>query len=234
MAHNQRFNPDAFYKNGTVLPASYAQQLDTAQFKAINADAGGTWSPTSPVYLGGAGLAIAGPSSLAGGASIQTLAGSGDRIVCGANDTPLGVPGHVLGSRSITTSINACARTMGVTRGFGSFGRVNVGNQNRPQLSASQTGKRILCPLRVHHGAMLTSVFLNVTITPHTQIPASLPQWRVYTMDTSGNIAPLNTNPALVRAGGWLSFSPAPATAATYSGPFTLAYSIGCGSIAAA
>ena len=86
MAHNVRLNPDSFYRNGVPLPASFYQGVDTAQSKAIAADSGGTWNPSAPIQIAGAGVMFAGPTTTSGGASITTPPGSGKRVVLAAND----------------------------------------------------------------------------------------------------------------------------------------------------
>src|SRR6185312_12597533 len=89
MAHNQRYKPDTFYANAVPLPAAYYQQVDTAQAGAINADAGGDWTPSSPIVVGGAGVSVAGPWVLVGGQRIMTPSGSGKRVTFGDNDAPI-------------------------------------------------------------------------------------------------------------------------------------------------
>lgn len=228
MPHNSPINPDpqnaanvspAFYRNGRVLPASFYQALDTAQSNAVNGQTGGSWSPTSTIAIGGAGLWLAGPSQVSGGATIQTPFGSGVRITHAADDTPELAPGHVLSFRYVPTSILASARVIGVTRGFGSVGIVNQGPTS--SLQANGLGKRILCPLRVHHGATLSLVELTMTMATHTVAPLLPISWRVYAVDAFGTIIPLNTNLAVVRQGGWLPF---PSTAWATSGVHTVFY----------
>lgn len=226
MAHNQRLNPDAVYQNGNVLGAAFWQALDTAQSKALNFATGGSWSPTSQIAFGGLGLAFASPfSTLSGGATIQTPFGSGQRIVLAADDTPELAPSHVLATRAIITSILASGRVMGVRRGFGGQGAVNVG-----QIQGPGAGTRILVPLRVHHGAILSSVSLQCTIAPHTGVPSVLPSWRCYAANVDGQIFPLNNTIPVVRSGGWLPF-PAPISPSAYGGDHFFTYNVDGGGV---
>ncbi len=86
------------------LPASYYQTLDTRQQQGVNADEGGTWNPSSPLRItGDAGLWCAGPWTTCPGFGIDTLPGSGKRVVLAANDVPLFAPGHDLSTQAIST-----------------------------------------------------------------------------------------------------------------------------------
>lgn len=78
-------------------PADF-RRLDVAQFKSINAVAGGVWLPTSPICIGGAGLTVTGGSSFTGGARFS----GGATFIQGLNDVVQLSPAR---TRSIVLSL---------------------------------------------------------------------------------------------------------------------------------
>ncbi len=62
---------------GTGCPTPQAfEQWDAKQSKALNGDGGGSWAPTSPIVIGGAGLTAANPITFSAIASIATDSGA--------------------------------------------------------------------------------------------------------------------------------------------------------------
>jgi hypothetical protein len=56
---------------------------DKHQYKGVNGDAGGTWSPTSPIIIGGSGIQLSGAGNvIAGGVTTQ----AGGRLSLGSSD----------------------------------------------------------------------------------------------------------------------------------------------------
>lgn len=60
MSHFDYTRPAGVWGGFVPVLASEFADLDRKTFKAINGDEGGTWAPTSPIAIGGAGLEIGG------------------------------------------------------------------------------------------------------------------------------------------------------------------------------
>jgi hypothetical protein len=226
MPNNPRINPDSFYRNGQPIPASYFQKLDGAQAGGIDGDSGGTWAPSAPIQIGGAGLMLTSPASqINSGGRIVTHTGSGKRVVLGANDFLELAVGHELSQRFLETPIAAVARTAGPLR-WSAF--AHVGYQafqygaligSAAPLPPLAVGKRLLVPLRVHHGATFQQAVLTYQVpTSRTVLPDNLPKMRIYAVDVNGVITPLALPPAAnIAPGGWYLPDPATFTPASYS-----------------
>src|SRR3954470_17533944 len=82
--HNDYGRRDGQWGGNPVLVPRDMQRFDVAQYEAWNLDDGGTWAPSAPISLGGAGLTLSGssPHVLSGG--VKT--GAGGRIFLGHND----------------------------------------------------------------------------------------------------------------------------------------------------
>lgn len=223
---NARLQADSTYRNGIPIPATYFQGLDTAQSQGVDGDAGGTWSPTAPMIVGGAGFMLTSPNnSMSGGATIVTPSGSGKRVRLAANDVPLLQFGHTLGQRIIETSIAGTARTAGPIR-WNSF--AHVGYQafqygapiTAPApLPGRAVGKRMVVRLRVQHGSTLQQARLDYQVAvPRTVLPDHLPAMRIYAVDVNGVFTPLAVPPApFIAPGGWYLTDPGSLTPAGYS-----------------
>jgi hypothetical protein len=225
-----RINPDTFYVNGTPIPASYFQQLDSAQAQAINGDAGGGWFPTAPINVGGAGMWCCGPWTIgtASNQQIITPLGSGKRIVLAANDLVELAPNHLLSTRTLVTP---CAD--GVSCGGPVSSPVSSTVQPSPFVSAligRGQGSRWLIPLRVYNGATLASASLTFFVSQtHVALP-TMPQMRIYALTlATGVITPLGPTIPDIGSSGFQSF-PAPANVGAYNGQtLTLTYSVNAG-----
>lgn len=84
MAHNARIRSGGLWTTGSTVTTDELEQLDQAQYEAINGDDGGTWAPAAVITIGGSGLTVTGEARLsdviaatwnAGGTA--TLTGSG-------------------------------------------------------------------------------------------------------------------------------------------------------------
>jgi hypothetical protein len=106
-----RLYPDTFYVNGNPIPAAYFVSLDAAQAAAINADAGGTWNPSTTLTVAGAGVWCAGPWTFDTADIILATVGSPYRLTHGADDwVELGT-GHAGATRALRTSLGTAADT---------------------------------------------------------------------------------------------------------------------------
>jgi hypothetical protein len=78
VSHNSFVRPAGVW--GSNLPVTHIEfaKFDLAQFQSVNGDAGGTFAPTSPIVIGGAGtqLAMIGTSTVGSGGSLTINAGS--------------------------------------------------------------------------------------------------------------------------------------------------------------
>jgi hypothetical protein len=62
MSHNTRIRANlAAWAIGTTLTPAELDALDQLVFESINGDDGGQWNPSTPIGIGGAGLAVSGP-----------------------------------------------------------------------------------------------------------------------------------------------------------------------------
>lgn len=225
--HNQRISPDVFYVNGAPLPAAYYQALDTAQFKSWNADAGGAWAPAAPIVIGGAGMWWCGLTVLSSGATLTTPLGSGARFTHGANDFVALQAGHPKSSRLMLTQ---AASGIDVSAGqLGYVPRFTFDNAKDAMKGTNGVGfnaaSRLIVPLRVHHGGLLLQLTVNVLVSvAHNGVgapPTSMPQFRVFAVDTLGNVTNLSqstTQPGWA-GNGFIQWNPAPASGtAWYNG----------------
>ncbi|HLK40601.1 MAG TPA: hypothetical protein VKU41_27805, partial [Polyangiaceae bacterium] len=229
MAHNARINPDLFYVNGTPIPSSYFQALDTAQSKAVNGDAGGTWNPSTPIQIAGQGMWWGLQATLSGGATITTPFGSGKRITLAANDVPLLVDSHAYASRTIATPCAAMADANPSGNSF-SVGPFAFGAAIYPcGATAMSPGGGFLCPLRVHDGATFTQAVLNFFVqnTPGRVRPHIFPRMAVFSADAFGNVTLLGAS----ATGGWVTL-PDPGSDAAYNGQsLSITYPIAGGGV---
>lgn len=222
---NARINPDTFYVNGTPIPASYFQAIDTAQFQAINGNDGGTWTPSSPLVIGGAGAwACSATWQLNVSPAIKTPLGSGVRITHGDSDWIWLGSGHAGASRNLRTSLALAADTSfsaGAASGLPTVTAhvVSHGAQTTTSAGASYAGgARLAMPIRVHNGATLTEVDFYL-IVGSSHLPATFPAIRVVRVDTAGNAVPLCNTPSTTGflGAGWLAFLwPNPPNAPSY------------------
>lgn len=218
MSHNARIEDDLFYASARPLPETWWQALDTNLSKALNGDGGGTWAPSSAIIVNGAGLGVGATWTISGGAKLTTPAASGARIEHDDNDYIELLAGHTGASRTLVTP---CARIIDAS-GVDAMFAVNnpilgAAISASGIVPANTTGAppgRILLPLRVHDGATMTQVVFWFVIAVHAGVPTSLPQFRVYKVDVSGNVTPLRSSSTL--ANGFEPFSPTPASGAAW------------------
>ena len=193
MAHNDNVQLYGVWPNPIVPTPKRLAQLDDYQAKAINGDAGGTWTPTSPIILGGAGLTLAGSggtvSAIVGGVKTQ----SGGKLVLGNNDFPTFSASR---TRTIVMPI------VPAMQGFGS----GVDSDADPTFGCLRTlcnlaGTKIVVPIPkryLHNGATLSTVTLAFRIgQPHGAPPGVQPGMTVLRVSTSGVSAALNSTALL-------------------------------------
>lgn len=248
MAANPRILPDSAYTNGAVAmvagsAGTWWLTLDNAQFSLWDGDAGGTWSPASPIQIGGAGMWFCGPAFLQPpAAAVMAPITAAAPLTHGDSDfIALGVA-HNMSSRFLVAeaalgkdasgcpTLQVYAAPGGGKTG-GIMGQTAVMLPSGVNLSMGQPGGfayrpggRLQMPLRVHHGANLTSVLFNFEISSaHTGLPDVFPQFRVHKVDLFGNLTPLFSGTA--NGSGFIEL-PSPGTLAAYK--TTVLYTYNC------
>jgi hypothetical protein len=193
----------AWYNTYVPTLNDYAS-LDALLFAMVNGDGGGTWTPATNVTVGGYGMWFAGPSTLGGGAELQTTAFK--QITHNDSDYALLVNSHTGSTRTLRTSCLAAGSPSGWSLG------ANPGQYS--QIVSLSPGSRAVVPLRMHQGATLTQAVLTlVVLRSRSVVPAVLPGIRICQRDGLGNITPL------VASGGDLNgfvYFPTPSTGSAW------------------
>lgn len=192
MAHNARTRIK--WNVGYVPQASEFDDLDQKTAEAVNGDDGGSWSPSSPIVIGGAGVRLQGNvAHEISGAGTKVKTTSGGRIELGDSDYPLLPVGHPGRSRTLLTRAEA---GRGPEYEF-KWGH-DVGYLRSVALFA-----QLAIPLRVHHAATLSNVRVYFKVgAVHANVPATPPSVSVYRYKLSdGTIAFLD--PAVATTGSW-------------------------------
>lgn len=172
MAHNQHVIPASLWHNATVPTPDLLRHFDERAAESLNADAGGTWNPTSPIIIGGSGLQLPGSSStnrFDGGVRTGPRAASGGAIV-----ESTAYPSFSGGTRSRTVVVpirdaaRAGSEFLGASTVTGSVGGVDVGSVAPDGLQLTDGGS-LNVPLPAHRlidGATLTSATLYLRFNP--------------------------------------------------------------------
>ncbi|HEY1692249.1 MAG TPA: hypothetical protein VGG39_08805 [Polyangiaceae bacterium] len=194
--------PSGQWTNEMVPGALDYQRFDDHQSRAVNGDTGGSWSPSQPIVIGGAGLqSSASGTLLEGGASTAT----GGRLVVAASagDFPQLSPSR---SRTITVPVIDLLSTAGVSG-------INVvrddvhgwGIAAPPGASSFVTVYVEIGGRYLHAGARLASASIEFVVTKQ---PAALPSqplgFVILSADDTGAPAASQLNPtALVNLTTW-------------------------------
>lgn len=88
MAHNDRFYRPSILAPTWVPTPWQLRRLDQQTSESVNGDGGGTWSPSKPIIIGGAGVQLSGSSAFTGGVTTGTYAPNG-ALLLGDNDYPV-------------------------------------------------------------------------------------------------------------------------------------------------
>lgn len=218
---NPRVQPDRVYVNGVPIPIAYFQGIDSLASQAVNGASGGTWNPTSAIAINGAGLWIAGDSSLSSGSAILTASGSGARVRLASNDMIGLGSGHTSKTRVVVTGcggfLDASAGVQTAAYAFGVGGA-----------KMSGTGGRMFVPLRTHRVSTFTQAVLTIiTVGGHSSIPSSQPKMRIVAVSYNGDVIPLKTT----SDGGWQQFAVAAPVSNYNSQILSLTYTPDAGQI---
>jgi hypothetical protein len=214
MSHGVRLFNDLFYQSPNVQPASWWETCDLVLSKALNGDGGGTWTPSAPIIIGGAGMWFGGPVFLSGGAIAVNNSGSGTKFVHGDSDYFQLANGHTGATRTLSQSMGEAIDCSDFTSVMECAAETITTITTTP-LSAP----RCLIPLFVHDGSAIEGVAFSFGVAVHSfsSPPASMPAFRVYARDALGNIIPLSSTivePTLI-ANGFKPF-PTPASGSAW------------------
>lgn len=149
MAHFDFVRPDGNWWPASVPNSADFQRWDTKQDAAVNGDLGGTYAPSSPIVIGGAGLSMGTLSRCTGGVATAT----GGRLVLGTavGDFPLLAP-----FRSRTITLPADERVMRVDPS-------SIGSMTVPVPSRY-----------LHDGAPISGIGIRFVVpTPNFTIPGT-------------------------------------------------------------
>jgi len=119
LAHNSYIRAGAVWANASPVTSAEFNLFDVAQFKSINGDDGGSWSPASAIVLGGSGLNVTGDSVLTkitgsfvtGALTVSTgsLVVNDNAVVTINGDMTLGATGTVVYLSGSTSTWNSGA-----------------------------------------------------------------------------------------------------------------------------
>lgn len=183
MSHLQRVQPDSVWVTVYVPKGDDLRKIDANTVLAINGKDGGTYAPSSPIIIGGAGLVVAGPCVFASSSVILTTGGN-SRVVFDADaavsgfDLPIGHP-----ARSRTRMRPVFEAYVSRSDGLilpGLFSTAGV----------VPTGARFFIPLDVDNGGQLDSVTFRYLLASSTPNPMIV---RVVRVSPVGTIEPLRS-----------------------------------------
>ena len=193
MSHGVRIRTDAAWALGTQWLTSEKTALDNALFASVDGDGGGSWAPTSPIILGGAGIRLVGttPHTLTGAASIaRTSISAGALLVHNDSDYCKLGAAHAGATASIRSPCTAVL-SEGTWFFIQSLPLTAVGEGFAILTAILGSEGRI--PIRVHNGSILSTVTFTFTVgVGASAIPAQLPQFGIFAADLYGNVYPLS------------------------------------------
>lgn len=188
MAHLVQVRDDILWVNIALVQASEFRGIDQNTTLAINGDGGGTYTPSNPIIIGGAGMTAATLWTMANGNLAQTIAASGKRLTFGDSDFFKLAVGHTGRARTLASRV--------------------------AQYTFSYDQQRIVRPLVVHDNGTLASVTFTFTASgSHSSLPTLLPRFRVFKLDPFGTLTPLKTTGSVLN--GFVYLTP-PANVAAY------------------
>ena len=189
MSHNQFSR--RLWTNVMVPNARDWQIWDVANFKGVDGDNGGEWTPSSPIIIGGAGVVMSGAGNrLANG--LTTLRGG--RMVLGASDYV------TLNTRTRTEVIpllSALPDTGGIVGIGGTGNQQNVVSLEPSGISPISAQGDFVVPIPsryLHNGANLTLAALKMRALVRQSTPmASSPFWmfaNIFGMNAGNTVNP--------------------------------------------
>ena len=211
MAHFVRTQPDATWKRGYLTLGSDLRAIDQKTADALNGDEGGSWSPSTPIVIGGAGVGVCGLWTMGGGARVRTVGTSLSRIVFGkltTDDAFLIDPGHAGYNRVLLTYFS---------HGRSDTPKYAFLESTLATIRTDLAGTYVTSPLRVHDRSIVTDVtILFVVGTAHANVPEYLPRFRIARVSATGVVESLRASDATTDADGFQFFAPRPSTGALW------------------
>ncbi len=194
--------PGGIWAPELVPGARDFQWWDSVQSRALNGDLGGTWNPSKPIYIGGAGMVLDAVSQVLGGVTTRT----GGRLVssgvptCNARARVISVPARACTVRLYLSGAIASQR-LDAYLGAPSLAKWGIALRQQPNLLVLDIPRRYL-----HQGARLVTVALDFSFSGRpAALPASAMQMGVighssagaayYTTPVCGGIGTYGMNP---------------------------------------
>lgn len=211
MSHYVRERADRDWYRGLKIPHTVIRNIDEKTKKAVSGT-GGTYNPSSPIIIGGAGIELQCALQLSGspGAKAQPAAGRVFRF--GAND-------YFKHASAVSRSINDTPLLLLSNKTLFREAQpvMSVSATTAPALRTRRAGAFLRMPLRLPDGARLASVEIGYKIgQAHANVPENLPKARVVRIAATGGIEqhPLPSS-SVFDVDGWVSV-PTPASGAAY------------------
>lgn len=208
MTHFLRERSDADWYRGLKVPETVIRNIDEKSALAVSGT-GGSYAPSSPIYLGGAGLELQGSMTLSGTAAVFPAVGKNYKF--GDDDyfkfTTLRAR-TIVDSPQLLLSKDQLQRE---ARPWGTTGTV------APSLRTKRANAHLLMPIRIPDGSFLYAVEIGFKVgQTHANVPANLPRARVVRITRDGVIQQ-HPNPAstVFDPEGWNQF-PVPASGAAW------------------
>jgi hypothetical protein len=215
MPHGSRIRADPGWAIGTTWTSAEGTALDSALVLAVNGDGGGSYtlSGASDITIAGAGLRLfATPHVLSVSPSSITTNGTTKLLTNNDSDYCELGSGHAGASVTITTPITEAsppagwtyanrlntfpypALAMGATAVVVPWAAFSVLGMRGLTGRVTGGGSLLVLPLRVHDGATLSQAVFSLAITGSASVvPARLPRFGIFAVDSFGNASPLAT-----------------------------------------
>jgi hypothetical protein len=171
--------------NGAPVTQAELAAVDRGLTQVVNGDGGGTHaSGDANTTIGGAGLWLASSTAHAlNGSGTLLHSVDGNPIVHADSDYTLLAVGHAGRSRVLVSPVQRAA----FTRGW-------MSDSGACSLYSTAIGGEILVPLRVHHGATLSTATLRFAVGVSHTTPSVVPKMRIIRVAVDGTVTPLTTN----------------------------------------
>jgi hypothetical protein len=200
VSHGDYVRPGGLSVPEFVPTAADYQRWDALQTRLINGDDGGDWAPSSPIVIGGQGMALStAGSQMTGGATTTT----GGKLILGliAGDFPVLFPSRL---RTLRLPILGASISVDPT-----YGAQQQENYITPVLGASSAGVSVQntstlsveLPRRyLHNGARIASLAVHFYVRQRVSIP-TYPIQVIYSVYNRSNL-PQYLNPSVLATWG--------------------------------
>lgn len=176
MANFERERTDQDWYRGLKIPHTVIRNIDEKTRQAV-AESGGTWDPTGPIVLGGAGLELQATMRLSGGS--VAFPGPSSRFRFGDDDyfrheAPVS---RVIRDPSTLGIVGAhLPRRLKMTLPLPTVDA----STTSPMVQVVRTGQRVRIPLRIPDGSKLDRVDIYFIVgATHANVPVNMPRARV-------------------------------------------------------